>query len=206
MTNKNKLTLLAAFLFLICAPVTYAEKLTAYEVVENSAQKIMLAIKADRKSYTENPGKLTEDITILLDPIVDFNSIAHSVMGKYKAVANDKQKNDFSKVFKSVMVNLYVKALVTFESEKIVISKPSENQKFTKKPNVIMHVTGTDGSVYKLTYSMRQNVEGNWQARNMIVDGINLGLTYLNQFDSAMNRYDKDMDKVIASWKDDMKI
>ncbi|PPR13724.1 MAG: hypothetical protein CFH43_01071, partial [Proteobacteria bacterium] len=56
----------------------------------------------------------------------------------------------------------------------------------------------------KVIYSMRKNKEGQWQARNMIVDGINLGLTYLNQFDSAMNRYERNIDKVISSWQTDL--
>jgi phospholipid transport system substrate-binding protein len=102
------------------------------------------------------------------------------------------------------MVKLYAKALISFESKSIEVLQPSEEDVSPRKAKIMSHVTAEDGTVYKVIYSMRKNKQGEWQARNMIVDGINLGLTYLNQFDSAMNRYSGDMDKVIASWHNDL--
>ena len=42
--------------------------------------------------------------------------------------------------------------------------------------------------------------DATWQVRNIIVDGINMGLTYRNQFDSMMITNNNDMDAVIANW------
>jgi len=36
---------------------------------------------------------------------------------------------------------------------------------------------------------MRRDDQGGWVVRNIVVNGINLGLTYMNQFDGAMSRY-----------------
>ncbi|MFN2288109.1 MAG: ABC transporter substrate-binding protein [Chromatocurvus sp.] len=40
-----------------------------------------------------------------------------------------------------------------------------------------------------LSYSMRRDDQGGWVVRNIVVNGINPGLTYMNQFDGAMSRY-----------------
>jgi phospholipid transport system substrate-binding protein len=59
-----------------------------------------------------------------------------------------------------------------------------------------------DGKVYPMEYSVMKMPAGDWRIRNVIVNGINLGLTYRNQFAAAVtspaNR--GDLDKVIAGW------
>ena len=51
---------------------------------------------------------------------------------------------------------------------------------------------------------MRANTSGAWKVRNIIVDGINLGLTYRNQFDGAMSRHGNDIEKVIGNWSEEV--
>tara|TARA_R110000868_G_scaffold218576_2_gene469351 strand:+ start:274050 stop:274664 length:615 start_codon:yes stop_codon:yes gene_type:complete len=198
---KFKLLLLTLLFSSIQA---YAVERTAHDVVETSAQRVLLTIKENRNSYDDNSDALMVKVRELLEPVVAFDSISYSVMGKYKKQVSPEQKERFAKVFKDVMVALYAKALVTFESDSVVVLPAEDDVNTGKKAQVVMNVTGVDGSVYKLIYSMRRNKDGEWQARNMIVDGINLGLTYLNQFDSSMNRYEGDVDRVIDSWQDDM--
>jgi phospholipid transport system substrate-binding protein len=174
------------------------------EIVEVSIQKVMLAIETGQDTFDQNPEEITTEMTVILEPVVAFDSIANAVMGKYKKEATEKQKKLFVETFKRTMVKLYAKALISFESKSIEVLQPSEEDVSPRKAKIMSHVTAEDGTVYKVIYSMRKNKQGEWQARNMIVDGINLGLTYLNQFDSAMNRYSGDMDKVIASWHNDL--
>jgi len=65
-----------------------------------------------------------------------------------------------------------------------------------------MEITTVDGKVYPLSYSMKQNKDGVWKLRNIIISGVNIGLTYRNQFASAMrdSANGGDLDKVIDGW------
>lgn len=173
-------------------------------VVENSIEKVMLALEENRDVFEENPDILVNEMISLLEPVVAFDSIANAVMGKHKKTVTKEQKEKFAETFKVTMVRLYAKALLAFESKSIDVMEPLPEDVKPKKAKVLSHVVAEDGTVYKVIYSMRKNKEGKWQARNMIVDGINLGLTYLNQFDSAMNRYENDVNKVIESWSADL--
>lgn len=177
--------------------------LDAHEVAKISSAEVLKIVSEGRAERIENTKELTEKILVVLEPVVAFDAISRSVMGKYRKQATPDQMEKFAAVFKDTMVNLYARALISFESDKIEIL-PQTGKPHSKKAKVEMEVSGVDGTVYKVVYSMRKNKEGVWQARNMIVDGINLGLTYLNQFDSAMNRYDGDIDQVIGSWQQDM--
>ena len=53
---------------------------------------------------------------------------------------------------------------------------------------------------YEIQYSLRKDSRGQWKLRNMVVESINLGKIYRNQFDSAVEVYEGDIDKVIDNW------
>ncbi|MAI08342.1 MAG: hypothetical protein CMF61_05220 [Magnetococcales bacterium] len=201
--SKIALNMLLLGLVFISTPAV-AQVNEPQDIVKTSIDKVMLAIETNRDTFDQDPNILTNEMVVILSPVVAFDSIATAVMGKYKNDATDAQKEKFAQTFRETMVKLYAKALIAFESKSIEVLDPSPEDVSPRKAKITSHVTAEDGTVYKVIYSMRKNKEGQWQARNMIVDGINLGLTYLNQFDSAMNRYERNIDKVISSWQTDL--
>ena len=70
------------------------------------------------------------------------------------------------------------------------------------RANVKQEIRLASGEVYPVIYSMFRSEDGAWRMRNIIVNGVNMGLTYRNQFSSAATdaRYGGDMDKVIDGW------
>ncbi len=63
-----------------------------------------------------------------------------------------------------------------------------------------MIVSTAGGDRFQVNYSMVRNAQNKWLIRNVILDGVNLGLTYRNQFKSEMNRSSNNLDHVIANW------
>ena len=47
---------------------------------------------------------------------------------------------------------------------------------------------------------MGRGKSGDWQLRNIIIEGVNLGEIYRNQFEASARQNDGDLDAVIASW------
>ena len=45
-----------------------------------------------------------------------------------------------------------------------------------------------------------ENENGKWKLINIVINGVNLGLTFRNQFYSLMKTEDNDMDVVIDKW------
>jgi len=89
-----------------------------------------------------------------------------------------------------------------FSNEEIKVLDPTRKPRDPRRPTVNMEITTASGAVYPLSYTMGKNKAGQWQMKNIIINGINLGLTFRNQFGSAVKdpQYGGDLDKVIDAW------
>jgi phospholipid transport system substrate-binding protein len=183
---------------------SYAEELNAQQVISTSADKVLAAIRVDNSDTPENIKKLSVTLLELLEPVVDFDSISKAVMGKYKKVVTIDQKERFTPIFKKTLTHLYAKSLIKFNIVKIQVLPSTNKDESKKKDNVSMEVTTDDGKTYSIIYTMRKNKENKWRVRNIVLDGINLGLTYRNQFNSATLSYNGDVDQTIANWSGEM--
>ncbi|WP_339781876.1 ABC transporter substrate-binding protein [uncultured Marinobacter sp.] len=176
-------------------------------LIEQSTQKVLQALEAQTGTgETVSVSALADELLSILEPVVDFDSIARGVMGKYGRTASDAQIEEFATVFRESLVSLYARSFRTFDIREIrVLDMPGDFDPATaEKASVGMQATTADGESFSLSYSMRRNATGNWVVRNIVVDGINLGLTYMNQFDGAMSRHGS-IDKVIAQWPEEMR-
>jgi phospholipid transport system substrate-binding protein len=198
---KTRFTLALWMAVLLAPSVAFAGD-TPNAMVDASSKKVLALVQQNREKGQADVDALTKDLLKLLDPVVDFEAIAVAVMGQHYAAATPQQRQRFVPVFKNTLVLLYAKTLVKFEIERIDV--PAADPAVPPSGNVVMAVTAADGKTYSIAYTMRQGQNKKWRVRNVTLDGINLGLTYRNQFDSAMNRYQGDIDKVIASWTADM--
>ena len=70
----------------------------------------------------------------------------------------------------------------------------------TGSATVMQNIFNGSGKSYVVQYTMRRNKAGEWKLHNLIIEGINLGLTYRSQFSAAAEKYHGDVDKVIANW------
>ena len=62
-----------------------------------------------------------------------------------------------------------------------------------------MQVKGNNGSVYPVSYTL-EKINGEWKVRNVIINGINIGKLFRDQFADAMQRNGNDLDKTINGW------
>ena len=67
------------------------------------------------------------------------------------------------------------------------------------RTSVGMKVTGTNGAVYPVSYTL-EKVGGEWKVRNVIVNGINIGKLFRDQFADSMQKNRNDLEKTIAGW------
>jgi phospholipid transport system substrate-binding protein len=185
------------WMFLVVVATQVVAEETVEVFVDKKSEEILTVINEGRAGYEADPDALQGQMAPVLDELVDFQILSRGVMGKHYKAANDDQKATFQQTLRDYLIEVYTKALVTFESKSIEIlplKKPA-----TDKATISMEVTTLDDATFLLAYSMAKT-ESIWQVRNIIVDGINMGLTYRNQFDSMMISNSNDMDAVIANW------
>jgi phospholipid transport system substrate-binding protein len=175
-------------------------------IIRKSTERVMTTLTEQKQLHGE---KVTEQMVRalieVLEPVVDFQSIAKSVMGKHGKKANARQLQNFTHVFTESLVGFYTKSLLTFEVKTVtVLDQDADFDPHTGRTTVQMQATDSESNSYDIRYSMRTNGKGEWKVRNFIVEGVNVGLTFLNQFDGAMARHADDIDTVIDNWSDEM--
>jgi phospholipid transport system substrate-binding protein len=189
---------LAVVLVALGALTARAEEPPAADaLVRGTTDSIMAAVAANRDLYSTDPAPLRREIRAILGDHVAFERIARGVMGRHGADATPAEAGRFSGVFTDTLIELYAGALVALEAESIEVL-PAELQR-EDRARVTMEVTTTDGQSFTLFYSMALG-EAGWEVRNMVVNGINLGLTFRNQFDALMGEHGGSVEAVIDEW------
>lgn len=185
-----------------------------YQVVQQTTEHV-LAIVKDAKVYSaKDPKRFNTEVTEVMNKVIDFEDFARSVMGtyasgqRYKALTSEDEKaafreriTRFSVTFKQGLVDTYASSLLSFNGEKVETIPPKKGDDIsTGSATVMQNIFNGSGKSYVVQYSMRRNKAGEWKLHNLIIEGINLGLTYRSQFSAAAEKYHGDLDKVIANW------
>ncbi len=172
------------------------------KMVRQTSNAVLDLISEAQGYAKQDPERFYKQVESLLSPVVDFKGFARSVMGAYYKKATPEQFSRFAETFKWGLVRTYALALTDFNDGKVVVVPPDHPPRNPERQTVKMEIRTAAGEVYPVLYSVVQEDDGRWQIRNLIVNGVNMGLTYRNQFNSAMNnpKYGGDMDKVIDSW------
>jgi phospholipid transport system substrate-binding protein len=135
-----------------------------------------------------------------LDGVIDFGYVAQRVMGKFYRRANDAERAHFAAVFKHTMVKTYTKALAGFEITRVEVAAQGPESPEPDKQVVTLDVFSGAGTKYSLVNYMLER-DGQWQLVNVILDGINLRLTFTNQFADLAERNNGNIQQVINSWE-----
>ncbi len=198
MKTYAKSILLALTVLLAAASASAEELPDPIESVETATSDLLAKLEEVRPLYDSDRELFFQEVEGALGPFIDFEGFSRGVMAKYYRLATADQKAQFAETFQNQLVRTYSSALVTFNNEKIVVlplERPPERGRATAK----LEIHGADGAVYPVTYTLAA-VDGKWKLRNIIVEGINIGLQFRSQFSSSMQRYRNDIDAVITNW------
>lgn len=179
---------------------------TPHEAVQTTIDAMIGRIKQEQPYYKTEPERMTKAVDEILSPIVDIESIARGVMAKYYKQATPDQQKKFTAVFKQSLMQTYAKGIANYDNNKIEVLPLRANEKLDPEgTSVRMKIYLKDKSAVDVTYTMFKNSDGNWKLKNVIINGINLGLTFRNQFGESMQVNHGDIDKVIAGWSSEVK-
>lgn len=185
---------------LVVAPAN-AQIREAEQLVEVTTEEMLVLIDTAKVYVDEDPERFYAEVETLLNPVIDFPRFARSVMAAHYKRATPAQRERFAEGFKWSLVRTYALALTEFNDGGVNIVPSERPPKRPDRASVKQEIRSA-GDVYPVIYSMAQTKEGEWRVMNIIINGINMGLTYRNQFASAMKdpAYKGDMDRAIDGW------
>ncbi|WP_278956564.1 MlaC/ttg2D family ABC transporter substrate-binding protein [Aquipseudomonas alcaligenes] len=196
----NTLNLLRRGLLILLAslPLVATAATTAHDVVKSTTDELIGDLKANKAGYQQNPQSFYDTLERILGPVVDSAGISRSIMTvKYSRRASDEQLKRFEDNFKRSLMQFYGNALLEYDNQSIrVLPAKAEG---ADRASVGMEVRDSKGTVYPVSYTMVQ-LDGKWKLRNVIINGINVGKLFRDQFADSMQRNGNDLDRTIDGW------
>lgn len=192
--RRGLLVLLASLPFLanaVAAP-------SAHDIVQDTTNRLLADLHANKEKYKQSPNDFYNALNGIVGPVIDSDGISRSIMTvKYSKKATPEQMARFQENFKRSLMQFYGNALLEYNNQGITVS-PAKDESGTRT-SVDMQVKGSSGAVYPVTYTM-EKINGEWKVRNVIINGINIGKLFRDQFADAMQRNGNDLDKTINGW------
>ena len=190
------------FLLMIISISTKSED-NPFVFIDTNAQK-MADVLVENVELFEKDRSLYEDkIKEIFEPMIDFRRVAASVMGKkYYLMASETQRAEFVLIFKESLLDNYASTLAQWGDSTITTVFPEEIQSDFDKNVEVKQILDTGTSQYPVSYKVRKTKDG-WKIVNIIINGVNLGLTLRNQFQALAISYDEDIEIAIKNWVSD---
>jgi phospholipid transport system substrate-binding protein len=198
---------------LMLVPTIVLAEQSAKEALADVTDEIMRLIDEAASYADEDPDRYYGAVLAVLDPVVDYRGFARGVMGEYASgqryraldeAGREKlreQLERFTEVMRSGLVRTYSKGLLAFGGSRVELDYPGEAPEADADRAVVRQLIHSgERKPYAVVYQMSRADDGHWQMRNLIVENVNLGQIYRNQFEAAARKYEGDLDQVIDNW------
>jgi phospholipid transport system substrate-binding protein len=172
------------------------------QIMQKATDTLLVSLVKEKETLKKDPKALEKLVDENITPYVDAEGIARGVMGQYYRQATDAERQKFIGIFKQSLVRTYAKGLTAYDNQKVVY-KPYKPGTDPKKAQVDLDIRDTNGQIFPVTFQMVQGADNAWRVRNIILSGINLGLTFRNQFAAAVESNQGNIGKAVDGWTPD---
>ena len=177
-----------------------------YNFIDSNAQKLVNVLKENKSLFMEDRQLYEQKIKEVFEPMIDFRRVAATVMGKnYYLASSKEQRAEFVEIFKDSLLDTYAETLAQWENQTIttIFPKNMEIQTNNMKNIEVQQTLNTGSSKYPISYKLRKNKDNSWSIVNIIVNGVNLGLTFRNQFQALAIKNNGNIESTINGWVSD---
>ena len=173
-----------------------------YVFIDSNAQKMVQVLIENKDLFSKDREAYEDKIKEIFDPMIDFRRVAASVMGKkYYQASSPKQRKDFVAIFRNSLLDTYAETLAQWGDQSIN-TLPGEGDWSGLKSIEVKQMLDTGSSKYPISYKLRKS-DDQWMIVNIIVNGVNLGLTFRNQFQALANNHDGNIEVILMNWISD---
>lgn len=180
----------------------------------DQATKQLLDISKEAQTYADTDReRYYAAVSPILDQVMDIDYFAKGVMATYasarlyNSLESEEERaqfkdrlNRFKVALKRVWMVKYSDAVLDFHGAKIDLEKIKSGDESDSRMSMRQIVNDEDGKTYVIQYSLHKTKDGNWMVSNVIVEHVNLGLTYRDQFAESVENHNGDVDYVVDNW------
>ena len=173
-----------------------------YIFIDENAQKMVRVLIEDSSLFETDRVLYENKIKEIFEPMIDFRRVAASVMGKkYYLLATKEERAEFVLIFRDSLLDTYAETLAQWGDSTITTEFPKNKEELSKNVEVKQTLdTGT--SKYPISYKLRKSKDG-WKIVNIVINGVNLGLTFRNQFQALAVSHNENISDTLRNWVSD---
>ena len=173
-----------------------------YIFIDENAQKMVRVLIEDSSLFETDRVLYENKIKEIFEPMIDFRRVAASVMcKKYYLLATKEERAEFVLIFRDSLLDTYAETLAQWGDSTITTEFPKNKEELSKNVEVKQTLdTGT--SKYPISYKLRKSKDG-WKIVNIIINGVNLGLTFRNQFQALAVSHNENISDTLRNWVSD---
>jgi phospholipid transport system substrate-binding protein len=184
------------------APVAGANTQGPQELVQNSAQRMLQELDANRPTYQKDPAKLDALVGNVLLPNFDTEYAARLVLGQTWRTATAEQRKRFVDAFYHSLLRNYGAALIDFTADRFVIL-PYKGEADATQATVRTEVKRSGGDKVPVNFILHKTDAG-WKAWDVVIEGISYVKSFKTDFASEIQQ--KGLDEVIKRLETDGKV
>ena len=160
-------------------------------VADSDPKAVIEPLKIARDTFYDDvskfqDGKLTEEelvtrISEQFAPLINDRKVALRVMGRYSRQATEAERDRFTDRLESSLVDAYARGLAAYGGEQLTL--PDEG--IILKPGRAMveaRLESPGREALPIQFALGFENGKGWLVENVVIAGINLGLTLRNQF------------------------
>lgn len=197
--------LLVGFLLAISQAQAFTPSKPAGQSVMEGVNAVLEVVKKYNQNGSEGSRQAyLNEVGEVLDPLIGYTVIVSRIMGpELLKSSTQEQKMRFLEVFKRSMINTYAGGLYNFGSFEVkLVPSNNESDNTVRNTRVHLNVISPDGQEYPMVQSVYYSREADdWKMQNVIVNGVNLGVTFKSQFDQIYRDTGGDLDATIDEWE-----
>ena len=173
-----------------------------YIFIDENAQKMVRVLTEDSSLFESDRVLYENKIKEIFEPMIDFRRVAASVMGKkYYLLATKEERAEFVLIFRDSLLDTYAETLAQWGDSTITTEFPKNKEVLSKNVEV-KQTLDTGSSKYPISYKLRKSKDG-WKIVNIIINGVNLGLTFRNQFQALAVSHNENISDTLRNWVSD---
>jgi phospholipid transport system substrate-binding protein len=191
------------FFFILSISLLSWSEEDPYVFIDSNAQKMVKVLTKDVDLFESDRQLYENKIKEIFEPMIDFRRVAASVMGKkYYLMASRDERAEFVNIFKDSLLDTYAETLAQWGDSLISTEFPKSNLNIEIQSVEVRQTLDTGSSKYPISYKLRRSDDG-WKIVNIIINGVNLGLTFRNQFQALAVSHEENIEITLKNWVSD---
>ena len=189
MIQRNVLTMAVAFMVLLTGTVALAQSGPQQELKKAIDDAIEILKQPDLGQKQQ-----VEKLRVVLYPRFDFQEMAMRSLGSHWRRRTAEQKEEFTKLFTSLLEQTYAKTISSYDGQQVVYTGEKVDGKYAQVESKIVDKKGRE---FQINYRMF-NRNNDWLIYDVVIENISLVNNYRAQFNRVITRnsYDQLVSKM----------